>query len=136
MLNRRKFFFSFVGVMGFAMAEKVIASSLFESIDDDANTLHLDYHFSKTVSLNDFYLLAKNWHNPDYATFLKKKYTALGELKNESLHFNPGSFSTFLKFKSNTSLMNFLKEYNQNDPRDKNKVKSYGVIFKARLSRT
>jgi integrase len=35
-----------------------------------------------------------------------------------------------------SSLMNFLKEYNQNDPRDKNKVKSYGVIFKARLSRT
>lgn len=136
MLNRRKFFFGFVGVMSFAVAEKVIARSLFESIEDDANTLHLHYQFSPKMNLNDFYFLARNWHNPNYATLLKKKYTALGELENESMHFKPGSFNTFLKFKSNTSLMNFLKEYNQNDPRDKNKVKSYGVLLKARLVRT
>lgn len=136
MLNRRKFFFGFVGVMSFAMAEKVIARSLFESIEDDANTLHLDYQFSQKMNLNDFYSLARNWHDPEYASFLKKKYVTLGELENESMDFKPGSFNTFLKFKSHASLMNFLKEYNQNDPRDKNKVKSYGVLLKARLVRT
>lgn len=135
MLNRRKFFFGIIGAMSIAVAEKVVAGSLFESIEDDSNTLHLDYQFSKQLNLNDFYCLAKNWHNPDYAAFLKRKYTQLGELESEKMYFKPGSFSTFLKFKSNTSLMNFLKEYNQNDPRDKNKVKSFGILLKARLIR-